>query len=139
MSLLKDATLLCRFFCQHFSLLTRPLSFSSSTVLVVIWCSCFHVCQVIDSLARSICLLVLWCGVVFLFVCFPIGFVNLTEEMFFGSFPYQLIFYFSHLETVHRRPSYSKVSLNFLFLFSFQQYRPESHSKVTRINEMFND
>ena len=60
--------------------------------------------------------LVLWCGVVFLFVCFPIGFVNLTEEMFFGSFPYQLIFYFSHLETVHRRPSYSKVSLNFFIL-----------------------
>ena len=116
MSLLKDAMLLCWFFCQHFSLLTCPLSFSSSTVLVVIWCSCFHVCQVIDSLARSICLLVLWCGVVFLFVCFPIGFVNLTEEMFFGSFPYQLIFYFSHLETVHRRPSYSKVSLNFFIL-----------------------
>ena len=116
MSPLKDATLLCRFFCQHFSLLTFPLSFSSSTVLVVIWCSCFHVCQVIDSLARSICLLVLWCGVVFLFVCFPIGFVNLTEEMFFGSFPYQLIFYFSHLETVYRRPSYSKVSLNFFIL-----------------------
>ena len=94
MSLLKDATLLCRFFCQHFSLMMCPLSFSSSTVLVVIWCSCFHVCQVIDSLARSICLLVLWCGVVFLFVCFPIGFVNLTEEMFFGSFPDQLIFLF---------------------------------------------
>ena len=115
MSLLKDVTLLCRFFCQHFSLDVSAEFFLFNCFgryLVQLFSRLpgYGLVSKVNLFARFVV------RVVFLFVCFPIGFVNLTEEMFFGSFTDQLIFYFSHLETVHRRPSYSKVSLNFFIL-----------------------